>query len=186
MSVKIIAGKFKHISLEVPPSARATLGRARQSLFDILESSQIDGCKLGEFFSGKTVLDCFAGSGAVGLEALSRGAVHATFVDVDKQAVATIHKNIEKTGAQANCTILNCDIFKMRKTDIAYDFIFIDPPFHARISPMRVVRSLNVAGWIDSHSIIAVESPDEIKTECHTLISRKIGTIAFCVCKIED
>lgn len=183
MSIRIIAGKFKGIRINVPQSARATLSRARQSLFDILESSQIDDRNIGEFFKDKVVLDCFAGSGAVGIEALSRGAKHAYFVDINNNAAKMIKANIAKVKAETLSTIICSDILSIKSRRKKCDFVFLDPPFHANISIEKVINHLIKEGWIATQTIVAVESPTLFDTlqGFRTLISRKIGTISFSV-----
>lgn len=189
MSIRIISGKFKGVALEVPKSARATLGRARQSLFDMLEASGIDR-DVGHFFEDKTVLDCFAGSGAIGIEALSRGARHAYFVDIDPDTVKAIRANLArvygsgKAGGSISmtasaATVLRSDIAKIRAFPGAAaiddagmdgsncsscDFIFMDPPFHAGIDKAKVLQHLIKEGWIREGSIVALESEAGQKT----------------------
>ena len=183
MSIRIIAGKFKGIRINVPQSARATLSRARQSLFDILESSKIDNRNIGEFFKDKVVLDCFAGSGAVGIEALSRGAKHAYFVDINNNAAKMIKANIAKVKAEKFSTVICSDILKIKKSEQSCDFVFLDPPFHANINIEKVVNHLMKNGWINSQTIVAVETPTLFDTlqGFKMLFSRKIGTISFAI-----
>lgn len=184
MSIRIIAGKFKGIRVDIPQSARATLSRARQSLFDILESSRIDDNRnIGEFFKDKVVLDCFAGSGAVGIEALSRGAKHAYFVDIDNNAAKMIKANIAKAKAETSSTIICSDILNIKSNRQKCDFVFLDPPFHANINIEKVINYLIKEGWIATQTIVAVESPTLFDTlqGFRTFISRKIGTISFSV-----
>ena len=180
MSIRIIAGKFKGICIDVPNSARATLSRARQSLFDILESSKIDR-DIGEFFKDKVVLDCFAGSGAVGIEALSRSAKHAYFVDIDTDAAKMIKANIAKVKAEKFSTLICSDILKIKKSEQSCDFVFLDPPFHANISIEKIVNYLVKNGWVNSQTIIAIETPTLFDTlqGFKMLFARRIGTISF-------
>ena len=193
MSIKIISGRFKGIALEVPKSARATLGRARQSLFDILEASEIDR-EIGHFFEDKTILDCFAGSGAVGIEGLSRGATHAYFVDVNSDAVRTIHSNLMKiakgiNGDSETCfsTVKRSDISKIKSCSETEgcDFISMDPPFNSAINLNMVLKHLSNKGWIGEKSVIVIESDASngsmrISKEFEglkLLMERKIGRI---------
>lgn len=180
MSIRIIAGKFKGICIDVPNSARATLSRARQSLFDTLESSKIDR-DIGEFFKDKVVLDCFAGSGAVGIEALSRGAKHAYFVDINTDTAKMIKANIAKVKAELSSAVICSDILKIKNSGQICDFVFLDPPFHANINIEKVVNHLMKNGWIASHTIVAVETPILFNTlpGFKMLFSRRIGTISF-------
>lgn len=187
MSVKIISGKFKGASLEVPESARATLGRARQSLFDMLEASGIDR-EVGHFFESKTVLDCFAGSGAVGIEALSRGAKHAYLVDINSDTVKTIHKNLARIlkGDASSATMICSDINKIKTCpeEKGCDFIFMDPPFHEPIDIQRILKNLISKGWIGKKSIVTIESAarslqqtSQVFVGFESILKRKIGSI---------
>lgn len=187
MSIRIIAGKFKGISVDVPQSARATLSRARQSLFDILESLQIDG-NVGKFFNDKVVLDCFAGSGAVGIEALSRGAKYAYFVDINGDAAKAIKANVEKVKSEKLSTIICTNILKLKKTQQACDFVFLDPPFHTNVNIEKVVNHLIENGWISSQTIVAIETPTLFNTlnRFQIVISRKVGTISFSVFRYHE
>ncbi|MGL4541172.1 MAG: RsmD family RNA methyltransferase, partial [Polymorphobacter sp.] len=95
--MRIIAGKWRGRALASPPgeATRPTADRVREALFSMLTS------RLGSY-EGLRVLDGFAGTGALGLEALSRGAAHATFVERDAAAVKALRGNIEKLGASAS------------------------------------------------------------------------------------
>lgn len=201
MSVKIISGRFKGASLEVPKSARATLGRARQSLFDILEASEIDR-EVGHFFENKTILDCFAGSGAVGFEALSRGASHAYFVDINPDTVRTIRNNsakiantfVKDASETSFSTVICSDISKIKSCPQAEgcDLIFMDPPFNAALDINMILKRLANKGWIREKSVIIIESDatnnksTEISKEFKLLFERKIGRILIKIFSISD
>ena len=183
MSVKIIAGKFKGMCVDVPSSARPTLARARQTLFDTLESLCIDR-SFGEFFKAKTVIDCFAGSGAVGLEALSRGAQYAYFVDKDKDAIKILKSNVAKTNSEKLSEIIHSDITKLKKNNTnGCDFAFLDPPFHANIGIQKVIEHLTENEWIKKDAILVIETPKEIINlqNFKTITYKKIGNITFTV-----
>ena len=124
MSIKIIAGQYKSRLLEVPAVSRPTLARARQVVFDILYSLIPGG--VGD----KIVLDCFAGSGAMALEALSRGASYAYLMDKDHTAIGVMHDNIKKLGI-TNASIMRVDLQKRiyKNKERAVDIVFLDPPY---------------------------------------------------------
>ena len=195
MSVKIIAGKFKGITLEVPESARPTLAKNRQSLFDMIESLDTSSLKLshqnkfGEFFKGLVVLDCFAGSGALGIEALSRGASHAYFVDNDKQAVATIKDNILKIKEENSATILCTSIEKLKNFEkykpARVDVAFLDPPYE-KFALEEVVKNLRNINWIDENTLLISETRAQKSTSTFSenfqiLKSKKIGISEFTI-----
>ena len=106
MSTKIIAGRYKGSVIDVPDSARPTLSRSRQALFDVI-SNLSDDENPQNFFQNKVVLDCFAGSGALGIEALSRGALFSYFIDASQKAISVIYKNIEKLNLKNSSKILD-------------------------------------------------------------------------------
>jgi 16S rRNA (guanine966-N2)-methyltransferase len=118
--MRIIAGKAGRIAIKVPPAvARPTSDFVRQAIFSIL----------GEKVENARVLDLFAGSGAIGLEALSRGAASCVFVDEHRQACATISENLAKTRL-AGGRVTRADAHAYLKRDAAtYDLIFADPPY---------------------------------------------------------
>ena len=118
--MRIIAGRAKGHLLKVPRDvARPTTDRVRESLFGLL-SAVLEGAK---------VLDLYAGSGGLGLEALSRGAESCTFVDQHRGACKTIQENLLKTGLP-NGKVVTGDVesFLMREQD-GYDLVFADPPY---------------------------------------------------------
>jgi 16S rRNA (guanine966-N2)-methyltransferase len=118
--MRIIAGKAGRIAIKVPNAvARPTTDFVRQALFSIL----------GEKVEGARVLDLFAGSGALGLEALSRGAASCTFVDESRQSTAVIAENLSKARLAAGHPV-KAEVIPYLKRDAAsYDLIFADPPY---------------------------------------------------------
>jgi 16S rRNA (guanine966-N2)-methyltransferase len=118
--MRIIAGSAGRIAIKVPPAvARPTTDFVRQAIFSIL----------GERVENARVLDLFAGSGAIGLEALSRGAASCVFVDEHRQACAVIGENLVKTRLVGGRAV-KADVASFLKRDSAsYDLIFADPPY---------------------------------------------------------
>ena len=118
--MRIIAGKAGRIAIKVPPAvARPTTDFVRQAVFSIL----------GERVENARVLDLFAGSGAIGLEALSRGAASCVFVDEHRQAGAVIAENLTKTRLEGG-RVVKAEVASFLKRDTAtYDLIFADPPY---------------------------------------------------------
>lgn len=119
--MRVISGKAKGINLEAVPgeSTRPILDRVKTALFDILRP-EIDQI---------TFLDLFSGSGAVGIEALSQGAKHATFIDLEPKAIKTIKNNLEKCRLSDQATVWNKDSFAFLKScKTSFDIIYIAPP----------------------------------------------------------
>ncbi|MCS6760471.1 MAG: 16S rRNA (guanine(966)-N(2))-methyltransferase RsmD, partial [Candidatus Devosia euplotis] len=125
--MRIVAGKFKGKQLISPSddSIRPTADRVRESMFNILAS------RLGLVFDGLRVLDLFAGIGALGFEALSRGAAHATFVDMGAEASGLIRDHIEAFGVGGNTKLLRRDAVDLDPTSTfgKFDLVFLDPPY---------------------------------------------------------
>lgn len=121
--IKIIAGKNKGNILKTKEgiTTRPTLNRIRENIFNIIRDK----------IPGARVLDVFAGSGAIGIEALSRGAIEATFIELDKEAYKILKVNIEKTNNLEKSKTFNGDFrnYIKRSVDV-YDIIYIDPPYH--------------------------------------------------------
>src|SRR5438874_11154314 len=123
--MRIIAGARKGARIFAPKGreTRPTGDRVREAAFNLIGPGVIDDAK---------VLDLFAGSGAMGLEALSRGAAHATFVESDREACRTINRNLDKLGLDG-ATVLRQDALTALRTDAragtSYDLVLVDPPY---------------------------------------------------------
>jgi 16S rRNA (guanine966-N2)-methyltransferase len=121
----VVAGTAKGRRLQAPGGlgVRPTGDRVREAIFDVLGS-------LGGV-SDMNVADLFAGTGALGIEALSRGATHATLVDKDRTAADTIRINLVTTGLYARATVVQADVMSWRRQepDASFDVVFADPPY---------------------------------------------------------
>ena len=118
--MRIIAGKAGRLAIKVPKSvARPTTDLVRQALFSIL----------GEIVDGARVLDLFAGSGALGLEALSRGAASCVYVDEHRQATGIIGENLAKSKLEGGRVVQSEALAFLRRDTGSYDLIFADPPY---------------------------------------------------------
>jgi 16S rRNA (guanine966-N2)-methyltransferase len=153
--MRIVAGAWRGRRLIAPPGTktRPTSDRARQALFDMLLHAPWGGRSMIE---GARVLDLFAGTGAMGLEALSRGAAHAWFVEKDRAALAALHANIAVCGAATRSEVVAADVLRLAPGP-ACDVIFLDPPYAAGlIGPaLNAARS---AGRVNSGALIIAES----------------------------
>ncbi len=148
--MRIIAGLAKGHLLKVPRDvARPTTDRVRESLFGLL-SAVLEGAK---------VLDLYAGSGGLGLEALSRGAVSCTFVDQHRGASKTIQENLLKTGLP-NGKVVTGDVENfLKREQNAYDLIFADPPYPDGISDLAgdLVALEGWERWLSQDGFLIVE-----------------------------
>jgi 16S rRNA (guanine966-N2)-methyltransferase len=150
--MRIIAGAWRGRPIEAPPGAgtRPTSDRAREGLFSMLAS------RLGGF-EGLHVADLFAGTGALGLEALSRGAAHCTFIDNDREAVAAIRRNLERFGATARAAIRAEAVEHASAPAAPFDLILLDPPYATGLAEMAVARICN-PGWVAPGGLVSVET----------------------------
>jgi 16S rRNA (guanine966-N2)-methyltransferase len=149
--VRIIAGRFRGRPLQAPPgqATRPTADRVRETLFSMLAS------RLGSF-EGLRVADLYAGSGALGLEALSRGAELATFVENDPKARTAITANALKLGVAEQARIIGGSALALPRSE-PFDLIFADPPY-APGSGSSVVKSVAEAGWLAPGGWLAIET----------------------------
>ena len=133
-------------------SIRPTAAKVRGSIFDIL----VNG-KLGNIVEGARVLDLFAGTGALGIEALSRGAAHAAFVDIEPSACGLIRRNLELVGAADQAVLLRCDACRLgRNRREPFDVVFLDPPYGRGLAP-RALSAVIENGWLADEGIAVVE-----------------------------
>ena len=154
--MRIIAGKWRGRPIDGPPglATRPTADRVREALFSMLAS------RLGTF-EDLRVADLFAGSGALGLEALSRGAATATFVENDRAAAAVIRSNAERLGASVQ--LLGGSALALPRSE-PFDLVFADPPYSPG-SGSAVVESVINAGWLGPGGWMSVETSrsDEVQ-----------------------
>jgi len=149
--MRIIAGEWRGRVIEAPPgqATRPTADRVRETLFSMLAS------RLGSF-EDLRVADLFAGSGALGLEGLSRGAASATFVESDAQALAALRRNAEKLGAGERARVIPGSALALPRSE-PFHLILADPPY-ARGSGSAAVASVSKAGWLAAGGWLSVET----------------------------
>jgi len=157
--MRIIGGKFRGKVLTSPEddSIRPTADRTRESVFNILAS------RLGASFDGLRVLDLFAGTGALGLEALSRGASHVTFVDTGADARGLIRDHIEAFGAGGVAKLLRRDATALGEAGTMgpVDLVFLDPPYGKGLAEQALV-SLRNGGWLKPETLLVLEESSEV------------------------
>ncbi|MFF8025357.1 16S rRNA (guanine(966)-N(2))-methyltransferase RsmD [Streptomyces sp. NPDC007896] len=153
---RVIAGRAGGRRLAVPPGTgtRPTSDRAREGLFSTWQSL------LGGPLEGERVLDLYAGSGAVGLEALSRGAGHALLVEADARAARIIRENVETLGlpgAEVRSGKAEQIVQGSAPTD-PYDLVFLDPPYAVSDDDLReILLTLRTQGWLADEALVTVE-----------------------------
>ncbi|MBO1324328.1 16S rRNA (guanine(966)-N(2))-methyltransferase RsmD [Acetobacter sp. TBRC 12305] len=157
--VRIIAGTRKGRVLATPegPATRPTADRVRQALFDMLAHAPWGGAGL---LAGAHVLDAFAGTGALGLEALSRGAEHATFFETARPALAALRANIRACGWEDRCTVIARDVTtppRIKAEQAPASLVFVDPPYNQTL-PACAITALKAAGWIAPDATIVIET----------------------------
>ncbi len=152
--MRIIGGAWRGRRLQAPPgeTTRPTADRVRQALFDRLLHAPWAGRALVE---GADVLDAFAGTGALGLEALSRGAATAVFIERDRAALAALRANIAACRAEPRCTVLAGDALRPPPGGPA-GLVFLDPPYGADLLD-PAVAALAAAGRIGPRSLLLAE-----------------------------
>ena len=169
--MRIITGRARGIKLNTleGENTRPTSERAKEAIFSMI---QFD-------IEGREVLDLFAGSGQMGLEAVSRGAAGATFIDKSRDAAKIITQNIEKTKLSEFCRIFNSDVqdfIRITRGKKQYDVVFIDPPYALRaVAP--TLKALLDGNMLKSTSIIICESEEADVFENDTELGEKFEII---------
>ena len=170
--MRIISGEWRGRKLIAPrgDATRPTADRTRETLFNMLTS------RLGSF-DDLRVADLFAGSGALGLEALSRGAAHCLFVEQEKPAVDAIKANILALGARDRSKVQQGSVMSLGPTSDPYDLLLLDPPYRTGAANVALDRMQRL-GWIGPETWIAVETSDKENVEVSGLdiaADRKVG-----------
>ena len=155
--LRIIGGKHRARAIAAPEgqATRPTASRAREALFNILVHANWRADGASPLVDAR-VLDAFAGSGALGLEALSRGAAHATFLDNDANAIRLIGENVRKLGEAASAKVIRADATRPPPGREACDLLFLDPPYRSG-EATPALAALASAGWVAPGAIITVE-----------------------------
>ena len=176
--MRVISGVARRIHLTAPKgiNTRPTSDRAKEGLFNIIASRLV----------GSSFLDLFCGSGAIGIEALSRGAGSAAFVDHSPKAVSALLLNLEKTDLKQQawylCTKVDKAIEKFSKENLRYDIIFMDPPFGSSLVT-DVLAQIACTGILAEGGIIVVETDlkviDNIPSSLYLYDVRVYGVTNF-------
>ena len=153
--LRIVAGRHRGRRLLAPAgeTTRPTAERVRQALFDMLWHAPWAG---RESLDGARVLDAFAGTGALGLEALSRGAAHATFIEPDHAALAALRRNIATLGEEDRARVIPGDATRPPPTAAPCGLLLLDPPYGKDLVP-RALAALQAGGWIAPDALVVAE-----------------------------
>ena len=179
--MRIIAGEWKRRQLRAPAgdATRPTADRTRETLFSMLAS------RLGTF-EGLSVADLFAGSGALGLEALSRGAANCLFVEQDAAAVRAIRDNIAAFRAQQRCDVVAGSVLSLGPAKTARDLVLLDPPYGTGAGAVAIDRLVRL-GWIGPATWVALEvgAKEDPKVKALRLdAERKVGSAKLCLMRL--
>lgn len=176
--MRIIAGEKRGCAIAAPKGrdTRPTLDRIKESLFGIIQFS----------IANSRVLDLFAGSGNLGLEALSRGAQYAAFCDASRESIRVIRANIEKLGYESGSEVFACDCMAALNALAAagkkFDIVFLDPPYASSLAEKAIVRIVEL-GLLAQDGITVVEHATKLPPTVPETIEiydvRKYGDIAI-------
>lgn len=155
--MRVIAGEVRGHKLDTLKgnSTRPTMDKVKGAIFNMIAPNVCDSC----------VLDLFAGSGALGIEALSRGAQSAVFVDKSRESIGIIKKNLEHTKLEKRSVVMNCDaceaVLRLKGKELKFDIIFIDPPYNKKIVQKALIFLESNGILKDSGMIIVEHSKDD-------------------------
>ena len=181
--MRIIAGRFRRRKLLPPPTGvRPTLGRVRESIFHLIHS-------LGVPMEGAYVLDAFAGSGALGLEALSQGAAHVTFLENNIQVVKTLKENIASLGVTSQCSLIVGDAAKPPRATHPVTLAFLDPPYDQVVEGICLTALRNQV-WIQPQTLVILETPAKralsLSPEALLIKQRRYGAALVSLLNLPD
>ncbi|MFN3230537.1 MAG: 16S rRNA (guanine(966)-N(2))-methyltransferase RsmD [Alphaproteobacteria bacterium] len=185
--LRIVGGRFRGRQLAVPDGrgTRPTTDRVREALFNILEHRD------PPVLAGATVLDLFAGTGALGLEALSRGAEQVVFVEKDRKVCALLKANVETLGAQDETRVLCADAAWLGQADVKASLVFVDAPYGKGLVGPALTQA-SAKGWIADGAIVVVEldaeegldvPPGFVSCDTRTYGGTKLVLLAFAACR---
>lgn len=176
--MRVISGSAKGIQLQAVPGSgtRPISDRVKEAVFDIL----------GETVAGSNVLDLFAGTGSVGIEALSRGADRAVFVEKHPKAIATIKVNLQRTGLQARARVVRADVFRfLADKPEPFDLIYVAPPQYEKLWSRTLLALESDRRWLSPGGLVIVQIfPKELEPLALTTLrlaeQRKYGSTLLC------
>jgi len=158
-TMRIIAGSLKGRKIQAPDNdeVRPTSDRTRESVFNLLMHGQFGGDNI----IGERVADLCCGTGAIGLEAISRGATTCQFVDISKKSLELAKSNAIHCGVSSQCQFLPADIIKLPPVTQPFALVFMDPPYAKNILS-ESYASLTLGNWFKPGSLLVAELPRRI------------------------
>lgn len=162
--MRIVGGRHRGRRLTAPEGlgVRPTADRTREALFNILSQGKLQWSGAaasrsgGDTFAGVHVLDAFAGTGALGLEALSRGAAQAIFMENQAPALTICRANIDALDESARARIVACDVLHPPKAKTPCALVLMDPPYNQDMAP-PALTALIKAGWLAPAALVTIE-----------------------------
>ena len=185
--MRIVAGSHRGRKIIAPDGMdiRPTSDRVRESVFNMLEHRDWGDGGVS-VLSGARVLDAFCGTGACGLEALSRGAEHATFLDNSNSALDLCRQNIAALKKQGSSEVLRGDCLRPVRPAGPCDLVFLDPLYREHLT-VKALNALGKAGWVSEGAICVLESgldDDEDPGASFSILEdRKYGTTRIRICR---
>jgi 16S rRNA (guanine966-N2)-methyltransferase len=151
--MRIVAGKYGSRPLKSPKTdaTRPTQDKIKGAIFS----------SLGNLFDGGNFLDCYSGTGNMGLEAISRGMDHATLIDNNKMAISIIKENVKSLDVKDQTSVISGNVFNvLERLDKKYDIIYIDPPYRKQQNE-KLIEKLTEYNLVNEDGIIVIESLQE-------------------------
>jgi len=164
--VRVIAGKLKSRQLKTLPGSatRPTSDRLKETLFNLLQTE----------IKGRKFLDCYAGSGSIGIEAFSRGAGYVAFVESSARAAKVIRENLGRLGllTSAHCLLLHerveAGLKILQKAELKFDIVFLDPPYTATEEYPTVLKKLCGYGLLEDQAVVVAEHAKQVTLAAET------------------
>ena len=185
--MRIIAGKMKGRKLLTPSNdaIRPTSDRMREALFNLLMHGQYGG----EHIVGQRVMDICCGTGAVGLEAISRGAEHCTFIDQDRTALSLARDNAEHCGVTSQCDFTPADATRLPRARQSVALAFMDAPYASPLT-LLTYTALTQGGWLQRGSLFVVEqkkgAPLDALPGASLIDQRQYGKAMLVIYRLSD
>lgn len=181
--IRVISGEWRGRKLATPEGddTRPTSERTRETLFSMLNS------RLGSFEELR-VADLFAGSGALGIEALSRGAAHCLFVEQAPPAIRAIRSNIANLRAQSRTDVRAASVMTLGPCKQPLDLVLIDPPYHTGAGAVAIDK-LHRLGWIGEGTWVVLETAQDERPQVRGFVvdaERKVGKAKLTFFRVED